>query len=279
MHTSFKGFSNKELVYYAPSVGAQEAHPSRTDKYGFVSTLDNVDGLREAGFVPTGITQASARDKSKRNYTKHFIAFTREQDLPILQRRKVGDLFLQAYLTNSHAGNSSWVLDRGVYRLACDNGLMVGGGKDISIRLQHRGNVVEEVVKAMLHIAANAGQIMERIEEMRRVRLDRDERLAFGRAALALRWPDVVEAGEGSGAIPTPAQIVEPVRHADQSDDVWTVFNRAQEKLINGRVPVFNARGYIIKRTRAINGIDGLTDLNKGLWVLAEQFAKRSSHW
>ena len=109
------------------------------------------------------------------------------------------------------------------------------------------------------------------------MRLNRDERLAFGRAALALRWPDVVEAGAGSGAIPTPAQIVEPVRYADQPDDVFTVLNRVQEKLINGRVPVFDAWGHVIKRTRAINNIDGLTDLNKSLWVLAEKVA--ANHW
>lgn len=275
MNTSYNGFSDKQLIQYAPSVGAPHAHGSRSDQYGYVPTIDVVDALRDEGFVPTGVTQARTLDKSKREFTKHLIVLTHERDMAAYQHRTSQELFLQILLTNSHAGESSFRLDRGVYRLICSNGLIVGDIEQ-SIRIQHRRTVVTEVVNATLAIAQNSDRIYSRIAAMKRVRLNRDERLAFGRAALALRFPRVVEADPGSGAIlPTPDQLLTPIRRGDTGDDLFTVFNVAQDKLVNG-MHFYDERGRR-QSTRAIRGIDGLTDLNKDLWLEAEKVV--ANHW
>lgn len=263
------GFSDAQLLRYVPAALALHAHDSRSKQFGHVCTIDIVHGLREMGFEVTGAWQARTQDASKKGYTKHALELTHRNDLAKYQRRQVGDLFLQFLITNSHAGDVSFLLDRQVYRLACSNGLTVPETALNSIRLQHRKTLVTDVVENVLELAANSGEVMERIAAMRRVHLSLAERLEYGQAALALRYPRVVEAGAGSGAIPTPEQIMEPTRRADAGDDVFTAFNVAEDKLIKGGVWYQDDQG-MWHKTRAIKSMEGMTDLNKGLWTLAE---------
>lgn len=67
----------------------------------------------------------------------------------------------------------------------------------------------------------------------------------------------------------TESQILAPRRRQDESDDLWTTYQRIQENLLKGGLSGRTAQG---KRThtRAVNGIDGDVKLNRALWVMAE---------
>lgn len=55
----------------------------------------------------------------------------------------------------------------------------------------------------------------------------------------------------------------------DESNDIWTTYQRIQENLIKGGLSARTIKG---KRahTRAVKGIDGDVKLNRALWVMAE---------
>ncbi|MEI7352991.1 DUF932 domain-containing protein, partial [Pectobacterium parmentieri] len=60
-----------------------------------------------------------------------------------------------------------------------------------------------------------------------------------------------------------------PRRWQDESNDLWTTYQRVQENLIKGGLTGRSVQGKQA-RTRAVKGIDGDIKLNRALWVMAE---------
>jgi hypothetical protein len=67
----------------------------------------------------------------------------------------------------------------------------------------------------------------------------------------------------------TESQILSPRRWQDESNDLWTTYQRVQENLIKGGLSGRNVKGGRM-HTRAVRGIDGDVKLNRALWVMAE---------
>jgi len=107
-------------------------------------------------------------------------------------------------------------------------------------------------------------------EEMKARPLGRDEERAFATAALALRYG----AGVGEPAAPiTVEQLIEARRSEDLGGNLWKTFQRVQENMIRGGQPGRSTQGRRI-RARPVGSIDRSVDLNRGLWVLAEEMKK-----
>ena len=85
---------------------------------------------------------------------------------------------------------------------------------------------------------------------------------AMAKAALSYRF------GEEYQPV-TQSQILSARRWQDESNDLWTTYQRIQENLIKGGLVGRAANG---KRanTRAVKGIDSDVKLNRALWVMAE---------
>ncbi|MGL5003520.1 MAG: DUF932 domain-containing protein, partial [Casimicrobium sp.] len=71
----------------------------------------------------------------------------------------------------------------------------------------------------------------------------------------------------------TEAQLLHARRHEDARNDLWSVFNRVQEKLTQGGLAARAASGRCT-RTKPIQGIDQSVKVNRALWVLAEEMAR-----
>lgn len=85
---------------------------------------------------------------------------------------------------------------------------------------------------------------------------------ALAQAALTYRF------GEDHQPVTAP-QILSPRRWQDESNDLWTTYQRIQENLIKGGLSDRSAKGGRT-HTRAVRGIDGDVKLNRALWVMAE---------
>src|SRR6266568_364950 len=115
------GLTNDDILRATPSVFAQAAHESRSARYTYIPTSQVLEGLRDAGFVPTTAMQSKSRVEGKQDYTKH-----------LLRLRKVDDLGYdkpevhEVVLVNSQDGTSAYNLYGGIFRLVCTNGLIRG---------------------------------------------------------------------------------------------------------------------------------------------------------
>lgn len=254
--------SNDELNRRAPAAFADAAHDSRSARYAYIPTLRVIEALRDSGFQPVRATQSNSR-LGRQCFTKHMISFARMDGTQML---RVGDSVPQVNLVNSHDGTSAYNLIAGLYRLACNNGLMVADSCVQSVKVQHTGDIVGRVIEgsfAVIDGAVKAGAVAQRWGN---ILLTQREQNAFVDAAALLRWDE--------GTAPIAAErLITPKRDADIGDDLWRVFNRAQENLIGGGQRGRNAKNRRMT-VRPVAAIDGNVKLNRALWSLAESMER-----
>ena len=250
--------TNDQIARYVPSIFAEEAHDSRSERYLYIPTVQVLDALRDEGFQPFMACQTRVRDQGKRDHTKHML---RLRHVNQIQDKEANEIIL----LNSHDGTSSYQMIGGKFRFVCANGLVLGDvAADQKVRHSGRGDVVHDVIEGAYEVLNHFEQIDQKMETMKSRTLDRYEQEAFAMAALAHRY----EPTEGPAPV-TPTQLLMPRRHEDSSNDLWTTFNRVQENTIKGGLRGRNKQGRRTT-TRAVNGIDQDVKLNRALWVLAQ---------
>ena len=163
-------------------------------------------------------------------------------------------------LFNSHNGKSNYDLRMGLYRFVCSNGMVVSDQEFGSIKIRHMGYTDEQVIQASQEFIDNSTRIMNVVDEWQDIKLDRDQMRSFGREAAKLRFEDPDDL--------TINTVLQARRTEDMGNDLWTVFNRTQENLIQGGFLVTGGR----RRSRKITNIDKNIDINTRLWDVASSY-------
>ena len=261
--TSYQGnepLTNEVMRRYAPSIFAEQAHTSRSDKYAYIPTVEIVEGLRKEGFQPFFVAQSRTRHEDRREYTKHMLRLRHASTLPSAEAQEV-------VLINSHDGTSSYQMTAGVLRFVCMNGLIVGDNIE-SIKVPHKGDVKNMVIEGAYEVVQSFQAIDARMGEMKETTLTSAMAEAYAEAALTLRYDT-----EEKAAPVTVSQILQSRRAEDTKPDLWATFNRVQENLVRGGLSGTAAHGRRA-RTRAVTGIDQNFRLNRALWTLSERMAE-----
>lgn len=255
-HVARSSLSLAQLQHRAPAVFAEEAAGTTGLKYVFISTRDIVTALMDAGFEPTEATQTRSR-LGHANHARHMLRFQ-----PVVKTLTWDDVLGEIVLINSHDGRSAYTLRAGLYRPVCMNGMLTTLGDFGLVHVSHRGNVVANVVEAAQRITRDFARVGEVVEQMRGTLLTDTQQLDFAREALKLRFPAQAEPPV------QPAQLLQARRLADVGDDVWRVFQRTQEAVLQGGLPGRTVQGRAM-HTRGIRAIRENVRLNTGLWGLA----------
>lgn len=127
--------------------------------------------------------------------------------------------------------------------------------------MPHKGDVVSQVIEGAYEVLGIFDRVEEKRDAMQSLLLPPPAQQALAKAALTYRF------GEDHQLM-TESQIL-PRRWQDESNDLWTTYQRIQENLIKGGLSGRNAKGGR-SHTRAVRGIDGDVKLNRALWVMAE---------
>ncbi len=121
--------------------------------------------------------------------------------------------------------------------------------------LEHADRMIEQ-----------APAVADRLDRWSRIRLCPERQQALARRAALLRWDDAVFTDD----------LLTTRRDEDRGDDLWTVFNRAQESVLRGGIAVTRYVDNTLTRTRRATPVRGALQqvrLNEQLWNLAEEFA------
>lgn len=272
-HSSSRELTIEDVVRIAPSVGATEAHESRSSRYAYIPTKIILDGMIAEGFVPVLAKQGNTRVEGKAEFTKHLIRLRHRS-----QEFRPGAAVREVVLINSHDGTSSYHLYAGLFRVVCLNGLVTGDHYQ-SVKVSHTGDVRDRVIEGAFEVLSETKRAVERADEWRALPLAREEQVAFAYAAHELRFPALTDETETDrlARVPVdPTRLLEVRRSDDRSSDLWTTLNVIQEHVVRGgqrgRVVASNGRARRT-RTREVTGIDQSTALNRALWTLTERMA------
>jgi len=257
-----------QIAKYAPSVLAENKHESRSERYTYVPTIQIVNHLRANGYGVFSVQQSGARAEDRRGHTKHLVRFR-----PLNAEVMVGGTHPEIVLMNSHDGSSAYRLMAGLFRLICSNGLVAAQSTISDIRIQHTGNILENVSEGVEQLREQLPALAGKVEQFQRIQLTMGERELFGRAALAVKYGTTEDAPIGG------QQIIAPCRREDTEPSLWNTLNAVQENLIQGgnRYIKRTERSVQRRKTNPVNGVDQSTAINRAVWQLAEEMAKLKS--
>jgi hypothetical protein len=258
-----EALTNDVLRLQAPSIFAERPMSGLSSRYTFVPTTEIIAGLREKAWLPVHTEQQRARSETRFGFQKHLIRFRRAEQMQTLDEWNA-----ELVLTNSHDAGCAYILQVGIFRRLCSNGLVVSDQEFEAIRFRHAHLKTDEVVAASFRILEYVPKLGALIDRFRTRLLSESEALQFASNAILLRYDSLEQSPID------PRTLLSLRRAEDQGSDLWTTFNRVQENLVRGGLSD-GRRNRIgrLRTLRALSGIDSKIGLNKGLWSLAEQTA------
>ena len=273
--------TDEQLFKVAPSIFAEEAHESRSERFRAIPTIDVLNGLRKEGFFPVAARQGGSRDEGKRAFTKHMIRLRRFDNV---EAYKTGDNICEIILKNANDGTSAYDLMAGMFRIRCLNSLVAQTSTIDSVKVRHSGNALDNVIEGTYRVLGEAQHLLAAPQDWGQINVNPEAAGLLADLAHEIRFP---RDEFGNATTPIKAeQLLRPKRQDDTATDLWTRFNVIQENAIRGglmaRNPVtYDERGRAqrgrMTTTREIKGIDQDVKVNKALWRIAEYFAQQAS--
>jgi hypothetical protein len=252
--------SNEILKEKASSIFATSPSFEVSDRYAFIPTIEVVDMFRNNSWYPVEAKESFVRLSKNQGYQKHLIIFRYISDFLSNQ-----DEAIEIVLTNSHNRTSSFIIQAGVFRFICANGLVVANNLFEKISIRHIGFKESEVKRAIKRIVASIDKINERINFYKQIELSKDEQLSLARASKIIRFKAYQQIDI--------RDLLKPHRKEDEDNDLWRVFNRIQENVIRGGVRGKNILTNRNFTSKPVKSIDSLISINEKLFDLTDRFA------
>jgi hypothetical protein len=167
-------------------------------------------------------------------------------------------------LTNSHDGKNAFTFTAGLFRLVCENGLVISDENFASLKIRHMGYDFEELQKTINEMVEKLPLTVECMNRFKQTQLDEKKKEEFALAALGLRF-------NTENLTFDLKEVLEPTRPEDKGDDLWSIYNVVQEKLVHGMVNYQN--GSKNRKARRIKNFQQDIKLNSELYELAMEYA------
>jgi hypothetical protein len=251
-NTQTKGISLAELSSRTPAAFATRPHEKCSARYGYIDTQRLLNYFMDEGYS-VAESRGGLRGSS-RDYGMHTIRMRAPSTTVI-----VGDLYPEIVLTNSHDKSSRAILDLGIYRGACSNGLVVGTSAGLRFSIPHVGDQREAVIAAATKAMEYVPRLQEVVGGWSQRWLTKEEMQEFNRRAL------IIKPSKGE------VDLTMCRRTEDSANHLWNVFNRVQENALNGGMTYRSAKGRHLS-TRPVGSVRKALDTNQRLWELAEEF-------
>jgi hypothetical protein len=252
--------TKSEIRQLANSIFTTQGAPGTSDKYAHISTEKIIDDMQLLGWGVVDAKQVKARKGE--GYQKHLVVF-RNNDIQITAED--GDnVFPQILLTNSHDGKNAFTFTAGLFRMVCENGLVVSSREFENMKIRHYGYSFEELQDTIKAMVEKLPLTVESLNKFRQVELSQEQALDFAKKALEVRL------GELDNIQIDLQDLLTPTRSEDRGNDLWSVYNVVQEKLIHG---MFNYKyGVKSRKARKIKNFKQDLIINEKLYDLALEY-------
>lgn len=260
-------FLSKDVIrQIAPSVFTEKADSSSTSKhYVHIPTENVIDDMASLGWGVVDAKQVKAR--KNQGYQKHMVVFGNDD---LVVEGKDGDTVMpRILLTNSHDGKNAFTFQAGLYRLVCSNGLVVADAEFASMKIRHMGYDLTELKTVINEIVEKLPLTVECMNRLKAKQLSEEEKMEFAEKALRTRLP---ESQLSTFTFDNIQDLLKPTRIEDSGDDMWSVYNVIQEKIIHGMFETYGTRGRV-RKARKIKNFSQDTKVNQDLYKLALEFA------
>jgi hypothetical protein len=276
-NTLAKTFLTKEELQKQCPMAFKETptNPNVSNRYVQANTATVIDDLAKLGWYPVQAKQCRNKKNSSGIRSFHMIAF-QNPDIKITKTTDDGGSVVDTYpriiLTNSHDGYNAFKFMLGLFRLVCSNGLVVCDNQMVNMSIRHMNYTFEELRMVVQNAIEEVPNIVNTMNEMRGIELTDMQKQELATEVLKIRkGVDTNEPYEVEQSIID--DILTPIREEDKSNDLWTIFNICQEKLIKGGFFNRTAKAKM-RKVKSISSIKKDMEYNQRLWLTASRFLK-----
>jgi hypothetical protein len=253
-----------EVKQRAKSIFTETASPTVSDKFTHIPTNRVIEDMEQLGWGVVDAKEVKARKEGTKGYQKHLVVF-RNPDVVI--NGSDGDtVFPQILLTNSNDGKNAFTFKCAIFRMVCENGLVVSTQEFSDLKIRHMGYTFEELQSQIRVVVDQLPLTVESMNKMKQVQLSEEQTVEFAKKAIATRFTEA----EIENVKIDLEQLLEPTRKEDEGNGLWEVFNRVQEKILNGDFNYIS--GVKQRKARKIKNFQQDVKINSELWELAESF-------
>ena len=259
------------ILDHCPPIDATSKSPDLSKNYKFVSSRHVVDILGREGWFPREAFIVRSKSSSDPLFKRHCIRF----ENPEMQISGMGGVRPEIVMRNSHDGTTSLQFLAGIMRMVCSNGLTISEEEYGATRMRHDNAQYKQLGDMYLNYVVKkfARAVPEGLALCKgwdKMMVDSDLRRQYYMRAGKLRGMDMYGYRYG--------QFDVGRRRADESNDLWTMFNRTQENLIRGGVRKyydFTDSKIRSKELTPLKNADAIEKVNTGLWNLTTELAGR----
>jgi len=254
--------SDEQIKEKAGSIFASAGSSNTSEKYTHIPTNKIIEDMKLLGWGVTSVKEVKAR--KNRGFQKHLIIF-RNNDV-IIEGQDGDDVFPQILLTNSSDGKNAFTFHAGLFRLVCENGLVISTQDFANMRIRHMGYDFSELQKTITAMVEKLPLTVESMNKFKQTKLTEKQIIKFANEALTVRFGEK----EMKRIKVDMKAFLTPVRKEDEGTDLWSVFNLVQEKVMDGD---FNySAGTKVRKARKVKNFNQDMILNSKLYELASTF-------
>ena len=256
--------SLEEFKKTVPSIFTRKGASNTSDKYSHIPTDRVITNMETLGWKVVDAKEVKARKNV--GYQKHLVVF-RNPDVVI--NSSDGDtVYPQVLLTNSHDGKNSFQFTAGLFRMICENGLVVSTQTFENLKIRHMGYEFEKLQDVIKNIVESLPLTVESMNKMKQIELAEEQVLDLAKSLLEVR----VEGTENTIDENSIEQVLNAQRKADEGFGLWEVFNRVQENIVEGNFQ-YQTRTGKRRYARPIKNFRQDLQVNQNLFNKALEYA------
>ena len=210
----------------------------------YIPTLDVVTKLQDEGWRISGVAEQRSKN---RKITNNYVQL-QHPDFAVQNNKGKNEAFTSITLSNSCNGAQPLQMSLGMFRQVCTNGLVAFDRHAESQNIKHIEINARDLDRFVSTMNNRANKLLTEVNEMKHKGLSIEDMRKLAIKAASLRYNNLDEINIDD--------LFSVNRVEDESNDLWTVFNRIQENL-----------------THDISNMKEDIKLNQRLFTLVENFA------
>lgn len=257
--------SDDQIKEIAPAVFTQKPSSEVSKHYTHIPTTKVINDMRTLGWDVVDVKEVKARKAKTRGVQKHMVVF-RNPDV-VINGGDGDTVFPQILLTNSHDGKNAFTFTAGLFRLICENGLVISTTQFEDVKMRHMGYTFEDLQANIREMVERLPLTVESMNKMKEIEMNEQAALDFAKRALETRFDE----NQMKRIQIDLNDLLKPVREEDKGNDVWSIFNVVQEKIIEGDFEY--VAGTKVRKARRVKNFNQDQKINKELFELALEYA------
>jgi hypothetical protein len=210
----------------------------------YIPTLDVVTKLQDEGWKLSGVAEQRGKN---RKITNNYVQL-QHPDFAVQNNKGKDEAYTSITISNSCNGAKPLQMSLGMFRQVCTNGLVTFDQHAESQNIKHTEINYRDLDRFVTTMNSKADKLLYEVNKMKHKGLLIEDMRKLATEAASLRYTNLDEINIDD--------LFAVNRVEDESNDLWTVFNRIQENL-----------------THDIKNMNEDIKLNQQLFALAETFA------